>query len=227
MQKLKEEMSTTAMEVTNNQLGRNQSYQRQNIQFTRVTKIEFPKFGGDDVKGWMYKREQFFKVDNVPDEQKVPLISIHLFDIALMWHRQFMRLLGSDIVPWQATLRQGKQHKLSPKYFGPFLIMKKVGKVAYKLQLPGSSQIHPVFHVSQLKLYRGPIPKSSSQLPQISNDGLISEEPFAVLDRKMAKKGNDAVVYVLIQWVNGTVTDATWETYESIAERFSHFDLNA
>ncbi|GJW99634.1 retrotransposon-related protein [Tanacetum coccineum] len=73
----------------------------------------------------------------------------------------------------QATLRQGKQHKLSPKYFGPFLIMKKVGKVAYKLQLPSSSQIYHVFHVSQLKLYRGPIPKSSSQLPQISNDGLI------------------------------------------------------
>ncbi|GJY04844.1 putative mitochondrial protein [Tanacetum coccineum] len=127
----------------------------------------------------------------------------------------------------QATLRQGKQHKLSPKYFGPFLIMKKVGKVAYKLQLPSSSQIHPVFHVSQLKLYRGPIPKSSSQLPQISKDGLISEEPFAVLDRKMAKKGNTAVVYVLIQWINGTAADATWETYESIAERFPHFDLNA
>ncbi|GJZ89221.1 putative nucleotidyltransferase, ribonuclease H [Tanacetum coccineum] len=77
------------------------------------------------------------------------------------------------------------------------------------------------------KLYRGPIPKSSSQLPQISKDGLISEEPFAVLDRKMAKKGNIAVVYVLIQWINGTAADATWETYESIAERFPHFDLNA
>nr|GEW55751.1 hypothetical protein [Tanacetum cinerariifolium] len=76
-------------------------------------------------------------------------------------------------------------------------------------------------------LYRGPIPKSSSQLPQISNDGLISEEPFAVLDRKMVKKENTAVVYVLIQWVNGTAANATWETYESIAERFPHFDLNA
>nr|GEZ44123.1 Ty3/gypsy retrotransposon protein [Tanacetum cinerariifolium] len=69
MQKLREEMGTTAMEVTTSQLGRNQSDQRQNMQFTRVTKIEFPKFGGDDVKRWMYKCEQFFKVDNVPDEQ--------------------------------------------------------------------------------------------------------------------------------------------------------------
>ncbi|GJW99635.1 reverse transcriptase [Tanacetum coccineum] len=45
-------------------------------------------------------RTTAIEVDNVPDEQKVPLISIHLFDIALMWHRQFMRLLGSDTVPW-------------------------------------------------------------------------------------------------------------------------------
>ncbi|GJV06167.1 reverse transcriptase [Tanacetum coccineum] len=99
MEKLREEMRTTAMELSTSQLGRNQGDQKQNMQFTRVTKIEFPKFGGDDVKGWMYKCEQFFKVDNVPDEQKVPLISIHLFDIALMWHRQFMRLLGSDTIP--------------------------------------------------------------------------------------------------------------------------------
>nr|GEV08124.1 putative mitochondrial protein [Tanacetum cinerariifolium] len=48
----------------------------------------------------MYKRVQFFRVDNVTNDQKVSLISIHLFDIALTWHRQFMRLLSSDIVPW-------------------------------------------------------------------------------------------------------------------------------
>nr|GFB00269.1 retrotransposable element Tf2 [Tanacetum cinerariifolium] len=55
----------------------------------------------------------------------------------------------------QATLKQAKQNKFSPKYFGPFFIIKKVGKVAYKLQLPSSSHIHHVFHVSQLKLYKG------------------------------------------------------------------------
>ncbi|GKA46857.1 putative mitochondrial protein [Tanacetum coccineum] len=126
----------------------------------------------------------------------------------------------------KATLRQGKQNKLLPKYFGPFLIIKKVGKVAYKLQLRNSSQIHPVFHVSQLKLYKGPVPKSSSQIPAINNDGLILEEPLDVLDRRMAKRGNVAVVYVLIQWINGSIADATWETYDSIVERFPHFDLN-
>ncbi|XP_071728608.1 uncharacterized protein [Rutidosis leptorrhynchoides] len=36
----------------------------------------------------------------------------------------------------QVTLRGGRQHKLSPKYYGPFVYEAKVGKVAYKLQLP-------------------------------------------------------------------------------------------
>lgn len=36
----------------------------------------------------------------------------------------------------------------------------------------------------------------------------------------MAKRGNAATVCVLIQWVNGTREDATWELYDDIAERF-------
>jgi hypothetical protein len=45
--------------------------------------------------------------------------------------------------------------KLSFKYFSPFKILDRVGKVAYRLQLPNQSAIHPVIHVSQLKLVAG------------------------------------------------------------------------
>ncbi|GKC09615.1 retrotransposable element Tf2 [Tanacetum coccineum] len=52
---------------------------------------------GDDVKGWIFRYEQFFSIDEIPENQKVKLISVHLFDTALLWHRQFIRLNGENV----------------------------------------------------------------------------------------------------------------------------------
>ena len=51
----------------------------------------------------------------------------------------------------QSSLAPRANQKLSFKFFGPFQIAARVGSVEYRLILPPTSQIHPVFHVSQLK----------------------------------------------------------------------------
>jgi len=88
-------------------------------------------------------------------------------------------------------------NKLSAKFFGLFLVLAKIGVVAYKLQLPEDSKIHPIFHISQLRKHVGARPIQST-LPEVDEVGMIAAEPVVVLDRKLAKLGNQAAVYMLI-----------------------------
>ncbi|KAL7142063.1 hypothetical protein ABFS83_08G097300 [Erythranthe nasuta] len=57
--------------------------------------------------------------------------------------------------------------KLTPKYCEPFLITKKIGVVAYELQLPAEARLHPVFHVSQLKKHVGDTTRVTTTLPPL------------------------------------------------------------
>ena len=54
---------------------------------------------------------------------------------------------------WQGVIRFGRKGKLSPRYIGPYQITKRVGPVAYRLELPTElTRIHEL-HVSMLKKY--------------------------------------------------------------------------
>ncbi|GKA73221.1 hypothetical protein Tco_0779437 [Tanacetum coccineum] len=53
---------------------------------------------------------------------------------------------------WKGVVRFGKRGKLNPRYVGPFRVLARVRKVAYKLELPKElSRVHHTFHVSNLK----------------------------------------------------------------------------
>jgi hypothetical protein len=71
--------------------------------------------------------------------------------------------------------------KLSSKYYGPFRILKKVGKVAYQLQLYEGTLLHDVFHVNQLKRHLGPKAIPNPKLPLLTPDGKVKTAPIAVL----------------------------------------------
>ena len=56
------------------------------------------------------------------------------------------------VSPMKGVIRFGKKGKLSPRYIGPYKIVRKVGQVAYELDLPSELEsVHPVFHVSMLR----------------------------------------------------------------------------
>ncbi|GKC42730.1 gypsy/ty3 retroelement polyprotein, partial [Tanacetum coccineum] len=68
-----------------------------NSRFSHMSKLEFLKFSREDVKGWMFKVKQFFTIDNVHEEDKVKIVSIHLHDRALIWHLQFVKIYGDEV----------------------------------------------------------------------------------------------------------------------------------
>ncbi|GJV09713.1 reverse transcriptase [Tanacetum coccineum] len=127
----------------------------------------------------------------------------------------------------QITVRKDKYYKLMPKYYGPFQVLAKVGQMAYKLQLPFNAQIHSVFHVSQLKLFKGDPSIVQPVMPQCDPSGSLSCVPVKVLDRKMVKDNNRRVVYVLIQWSNGSPDNATWELATALEKKFPDFSFNS
>ena len=58
------------------------------------------------------------------------------------------------VTSWTGVGRALKSRKLTPRFIGPFQILKGVGPMAYQIALPPSlSNLHNVFHVSQLHRY--------------------------------------------------------------------------
>jgi len=113
--------------------------------------------------------------------------------------------------------------KLHSKFYGPFRILEKIGKVAYKLLLPEGCQLHPVFHVSQLKKHLGPTAVPTPDLPLIDAKGNIKVAHEAILNRRLIPRNNEPVVQWLIQWMNLPTSKASWEDADFIRKIFPSF----
>lgn len=121
----------------------------------------------------------------------------------------------------QQTVVNRSSQKLSPKYFGPYKVIDKFGPVAYKLELPTSSQIHPVFHVSQLKKLVGNV-TTTTQLPSVIYEAL-TKTPESILERKMVQRKGQAATMVLVKWENQLEEEATWEYLYELQKKYPSF----
>ena len=84
--------------------------------------------------------------------------------------RVFLRLQSYK----KMSLKKAKKdNKLSPKYYGLYKVLQNIGTMAYKLELPIISQLHPVFHVSCLKKALGDKVPVQTILLELDKEGKI------------------------------------------------------
>ena len=130
----------------------------------------------------------------------------------------------------------GPSHKFGPLYIGPFKVA-ECYTTAYKLELAEHIRVHPIFHVSQLKLYRAPKDARRRSQPReaiISTDG--HEEYFVdeIVNHRMRKRGRRTTKEYLVFWEGYPAHEATWEpednlqnAQEKLAEYYGRIEDNA
>ena len=104
-------------------------------------------------------------------------------------------------------------------------MLEHIEAVAYKLELPPSSSIHPVFHISQLRRAKGTSHSSLLLPPQLSADLELVIEPASLLDVCQQPQGNPRNLELLIQWENLPSFEATWENFHLLNSKFPAFHL--
>ena len=112
----------------------------------------------------------------------------------------------------QISLKQAKKdNKLSPKYYGPYKVLQNIGTKAYKLELPASSRVHPIFHVSCLKKVIGENLLVQAIFPELDEEGKIILEHDSVMKTRTRQLRNRSISEYLIMWKNLHIEDSTWE----------------
>ena len=122
----------------------------------------------------------------------------------------------------QLSLRKKRNEKLSLKFFGPYEIVDRVGTVEYKLNLPATTSIHPVFHVSQLKKFVGDKAGVQSTIQFINENLEWQAQPEEAVKYQKNSKGDWEV---FIRWKDLPEHEASWECYDEIQRLYPTFHL--
>ncbi|GJV66212.1 putative reverse transcriptase domain-containing protein [Tanacetum coccineum] len=132
------------------------------------------------------------------------------------------------VSPWKGVVRFGKRGKLNPRYVGPFKVLAKVGKVAYKLELPQElSRVHHTFHVSNLKKCYADEPLVMP-LEGIHVDDKLQfvEEPVEIMEREIKRLKRSRIPLVKVRWNSRRGPEFTWEREDSFKQKYPQLFTN-
>ena len=122
------------------------------------------------------------------------------------------------VMPKRGVVRFDKCGKLSPRFIGPFQILKMIGTVAYRLALPPSmTGVHEVFHVSMLRKYT-PDPAHVVDWGQtkVDTDGTFEEGPVCILDSRDQVLRRKTMRLVRVLWQHYGVEESMWEREDTM-----------
>lgn len=120
----------------------------------------------------------------------------------------------------QSSVVSRTHQKLSFRYYGPYKILQKVGKVAYRLDLPPDAKIHVVVHVSLLKQFVATADVVSQDLSIVLLDSAAKLEPAKVLATRNIRKGESVITQWLVQWTSMPASLPTWEEKSDVKHKF-------
>lgn len=125
----------------------------------------------------------------------------------------------------QFSVEKRHYQKLAKRYYGPFKVLRKIGPVAYELELPETARIHPVFHVSLLRACKGQPHEQLSPLPLTTIGTQPHLLPLKVLGYRVVSTKQGLQSQVLVQWETLSVDEATWGPLDAIKNSFPDLDL--